>query len=247
MKYLEKVFNIIGIVAYSDIEGVSVIEVSEKAGLPMSSTHRILNDLVECEALVKNLESRKYRLSPRIVPLVHEISRKMNLDLLKVILTELKDEINETVFLSELMENGVAALLTVESNRVFSFRARSGVYLPVHCTASGLAIVAHIESSKAERLMCISSGNKDSQVSQCPLEKFRDRLAKVRRDGFAFCNEEYEPGLRALAVPVLRPNGFAFASITAIAPGERFSDEEGNRQVVERMKEAAVKVGKFMY
>ena len=40
MKYLEKVFNIIGIVAYSDIEGVSVIEVSEKAGLPMSSTHR---------------------------------------------------------------------------------------------------------------------------------------------------------------------------------------------------------------
>ncbi|MDI9374259.1 MAG: IclR family transcriptional regulator C-terminal domain-containing protein, partial [Thermotogota bacterium] len=69
----------------------------------------------------------------------------------------------------------------------------------------------------------------------------------VRRDGFAFCNEEYEPGLRALAVPVLRPNGFAFASITAIAPGERFSDEEGNRQVVERMKEAAVKVGKFMY
>jgi DNA-binding IclR family transcriptional regulator len=68
-----------------------------------------------------------------------------------------------------------------------------------------LAIVAHIESSKAERLMCISSGNKDSQVSQCPIEKFRDRLAKVRRDGFAFCDEEYEPGLRALAVPVLRP------------------------------------------
>ncbi len=55
MKYLQKVLNVICIVAYSDIEGVSVIEVSEKAGLPMSSTHRILNDLVECEALVKNM------------------------------------------------------------------------------------------------------------------------------------------------------------------------------------------------
>ncbi len=247
MNYLRKVLNVINVVAQGDITGGSVIEVSEKSGIPMSSSHRILNDLVECDILTKNDDTRKYRLSPRIVPLVQEIYWKMNLDALKRILTELRDQINETVFLSELTDNGVTSIMAVESNRVFRFRARSGVYLPVHCTAAGLAIVAYIDPAKAEKLMCLSHQNGDDLAVECPVDVFSKRLERVREDGYAFCDKEYEPGLQALAVPVFDRRGLVSASITSIAPGQRFTEKSTKDPIIKFLRQAALEISKYSY
>ncbi|HPE69275.1 MAG TPA: IclR family transcriptional regulator [Thermotogota bacterium] len=245
MKYLQKVFSVIEIVAKGAIGGSTVAEVTDASGLPTSSVHRILNELVECDVLLKREGLHRYRMSPRIAPFIQEIARKMNLDTLRSVLVELRDQVNETVFLSELTERGVASVLTVESNRVFSFRAKAGVYLPVNCTAAGLAIAAHIEPVRAQQLFEHAQQNGDPLAKRCSTEEFLVRLEKVRKEGFAFCNEEYEPGLRALAVPVLNAKGMATASITAIAPGERFADPVVNVRIIEDLKTAARKTALY--
>jgi len=247
LTFLQKVLKVVEIVAHGGSDGITVQEISDRAGMPMSSSHRILNDLVECDVLAKDTELRRYRFSPRIIPLVNEISRKMNLGSLTEILVELKNLVNETIFLSELTENGVTSVLTVESDRVFSFRARSGVYLPVYCTAAGLAIAANIGREEALRLICNSYENGSSELKRCPLEDFEARLEKVKRDGFAFCDEEYEPGIRALAVPVFNGKGKVIASITAIAPKERLNNMKMNEEIVDHLKKAAVMISKFTY
>lgn len=247
LTFLQKVLKVVEIVAHGGSDGITVQEISDRAGMPMSSSHRILNDLVECDVLAKDTELRRYRFSPRIIPLVNEISRKMNLGSLTETLVELKNLVNETIFLSELTENGVTSVLTVESDRVFSFRARSGVYLPVYCTAAGLAIAANIGREEALRLICNSYENGSSELKRCPLEDFEARLEKVKRDGFAFCDEEYEPGIRALAVPVFNGKGKVIASITAIAPKERLNNMKMNEEIVDHLKKAAVMISKFTY
>lgn len=247
MTYLQKVLRMIEIVANSDSSGTTVQEASGKSGFPMSSSHRILNDLVDCEVLTKFEEAKRYRFSPRIIPLVNEISRKMNVVNLKNCLVELKDKINETVFLSELTENGVTSVLTVESDRVFSFRARSGVYLPVHCTAAGLAIAANIDKERALDLICKSHVTNDPEIETCPVEDYKARLERVRQEGFAFCDEEFEPGLRAVAVPVFDSAGSVVASITAIAPKERFSTKRINEEIVANLKKTAVNISKYTF
>jgi len=247
LTFLQKVLKVVEIVAHGGSDGITVQEISDRAGMPMSSSHRILNDLVECDVLAKDTELRRYRFSPRIIPLVNEISRKMNLGSLTETLVELKNLVNETVFLSELTENGVTSVLTVESDRVFSFRARSGVYLPIYCTAAGLAIAAYIGREEALRLICKSYENDSSEVKRCPLEDFEARLERVKRNGFAFCDEEYETGIRALAVPVFNGKGKVIASITAIAPKERLNNMKTNEEIVDHLKEAAVMISKFTY
>ncbi|RLL84896.1 hypothetical protein Y696_11645 [Mesotoga sp. H07pep.5.4] len=245
MTYLQKVLTMIEIVAYCDSGGITVQQAAGKSGFPMSSSHRILNDLVNCEVLTKSEEARRYRLSPRIIPLVNEITRRMNIVNLKNCLVGLKDKINETVFFSELTENGVTSVLTVESDRVFSFRARSGVYLPVHCTAAGLAIAANIDKDRALDLICKSHIGNNPEIETCPAEDYKARLERVRQEGFAFCDEEFEPGLRAVAVPVFDSAGSAVASITAIAPKERFSTKRINEEIVANLKKTAVDVSKY--
>lgn len=245
MTYLQKALRMIEIVAYFDSGGITVQEASGKSGFPMSSSHRILNDLVNSEVLTKSEGTRRYRLSQRIIPLVNEITRKMNIVNLKNYLIELKDKINETVFFSELTENGVKPVLTVESDRVFSFRAKSGVYLPVHCTAAGLAIVANIDEEMALNLICNSHIGNDPEIETCPSEDYKARLERVRQEGFALCDEEFEPGLRAVAVPVFDSAGSAVASITSIAPKERFSTKRINEEIVANLKKTAEDISKY--
>ena len=247
MKYLEKVFLVLKKVSDGPNGGMSVLETSEASGLPMSSTHRILNELIECDVILKDESNKRYRLSPRLVPLVQGISGKMHLDVIKDVLKELRDMINETVFLSELSEGGVTSIMTVESNRMFSFLAKAGVYLPVSCTAAGLAIVAFIDEGKAQELMCQGYDSNDPNVKVCPIEAFKLRLQKVREDGYAFCDEEYEAGLRAVAVPVFREGNLAVASITVIAPAERLSPgAASDMEIVVKLKEAAERIKEFI-
>ncbi len=66
----------------------------------------------------------------------------------------LKDEINETVFLSEIDGKWSFVFASVESNGVFSF-SKIGSLPPRPLHRCRLAIVAYIEPSRAAKLMCI--------------------------------------------------------------------------------------------
>lgn len=68
-----------------------------------------------------------------------------------------------------------------------------------------------------------------------PLERFTPRtltdsdalveqLEQVRMQGFAFCVEELEPGLNAVAAPVFAQNGQVVAAISASGPSFRLTE-----------------------
>jgi len=223
----------------------TVLAVSEKTGFPMSTTHRILNELIESTILVKQEEGKKYRLCLAVVPLVQEILKKTHIDSLHTVLSQLRDETNETVFLSELTHEGIASVLTVESKRVFSFRAHPGVYLPVHCTAAGLAIAAFTDYELVMEMVERTWRYPDPYATRCSTDNLQKRLKTVQEKGFAFCNNEYEPGLQALAVPVFNEMNKAKASLTAIAPGERFSDQKIQTHIVAALKKTADMIRRF--
>ena len=56
-------------------------------------------------------------------------------------------------------------------------------------------------------------------------DAFRAEIDQVRRQGYAVMDEENELGMRAVAVPVLNPQGVAFASLATAVPVFRLSLE----------------------
>ncbi|XIE82082.1 IclR family transcriptional regulator C-terminal domain-containing protein [Streptomyces sp. SBR177] len=52
-------------------------------------------------------------------------------------------------------------------------------------------------------------------------DRFRTEIDKVRADRYAVADEEHEPGIRALGVPVLGPDGTARAALSIAAPAYR--------------------------
>jgi len=246
VNYLQKAFKVISSIARMENGEGTVQAVSEETGFPMSTTHRILNELIECNVLVKQEDVKRYRLCLAVIPLVQEILKKTHVDSLRTIMTELRDTTNETVFLSELTHEGIASVLTVESKRVFSFRAHPGVYLPVHCTAAGLSIAAFNDFGLVAKLVARAMSQSDPYAGHCSSENLQKRLETIREEGYAFCDNEYEPGLQALAVPVFNEDKEVKASITAIAPGARFSNNPTRVRIVEALKKSANAIKKLI-
>ncbi|MFE7658318.1 IclR family transcriptional regulator C-terminal domain-containing protein [Streptomyces bottropensis] len=54
----------------------------------------------------------------------------------------------------------------------------------------------------------------------------RAHVARAAELGYATADEEHHPGLRAVAVPILRPDGTVFAAFSTAAPAFRRSMDD---------------------
>ncbi|MBC7196273.1 MAG: IclR family transcriptional regulator, partial [Deferribacterales bacterium] len=64
-------------------------------------------------------------------------------------------------------------------------------------------------------------------------------IEKVREQGFATDNEEYEIGVRCVGAPVFNFMGNVIAGISISAPAERLSEEKMNTEVASMVKDIA--------
>jgi DNA-binding IclR family transcriptional regulator len=96
-----------------------------------------------------------------------------------------------------------------------------GARAPLHVTAVGklyLAADAPEDVAVYARRTGLPGLTASSLTTLAALEK---ELARVRREGVAFDNEEIEPGLRCIAAPVLDDAGLLVAGLSVSAPAER--------------------------
>ena len=90
----------------------------------------------------------------------------------------------------------------------------------------------------------------ESYLSQTPLKRFTDRtivsveklkqvLRLVSRNGYAIVDQELELGLRSMAVPIQNPNGKIVAALNTGAHAQRVSIQEMQTKFLPRLRTAA--------
>ncbi|MCZ2404934.1 hypothetical protein IV498_17610 [Paenarthrobacter sp. Z7-10] len=95
----------------------------------------------------------------------------------------------------------------------------------LHCTAQGKVLVSMAPQTIREDLL--SSLELTAKGPNCITDRqlFRAALDEVRTRGWALADQEHEAGIRAVAVPVLGPDGVPLAAISTAAPAYRTSIE----------------------
>jgi IclR family pca regulon transcriptional regulator len=78
------------------------------------------------------------------------------------------------------------------------------------------------------------------------IEKLRLLLRNIRRNGYALCDQEYEVGLRSLAVPVLAPNGRCVATLNLSGNAPRLSTLEMQTRFLPHLRNAANELAVFL-
>ncbi|HVX23144.1 MAG TPA: IclR family transcriptional regulator [Acidimicrobiales bacterium] len=173
------------------------------AGLPKSTTHRLLSELIH-EGLVARRGSR-YCLGSgwyllRSTPTASEWDQLANVA--RRPLDELFEATGATVHLGVLDEDEVLYLDKLTARGGTRVPSRVGNRMPSTCTALGKAMLAH-----GGRLLIRTVLSKDlprlAPRSIAAPNLLLEQLAQVRTEGLAFDFEESQPGVSCVGAPIM--------------------------------------------
>ncbi|WP_455354322.1 IclR family transcriptional regulator [Streptomyces sp. SYSU K217416] len=215
LSLLEKAAKVLG--AFDGTEPrLSLTEVVRRSGIPRSSAHRILDQLVQLRWLDR--EGRDYRMGMRILELGalashHNRLRRAALPLLH----SLHETTGHLVHLSVLDGAEVVYLERIGGSEDTSVPSRVGGRVPAYCTAAGKAILAFSDPAAVEHVLAYGLRPRTPRTLIHPVA-FRSDLAATRDRGVAFDREESFRGVACVAAP-LRGAGRAVAAVSVSCKG----------------------------
>jgi DNA-binding IclR family transcriptional regulator len=199
----------------------SVGDLAEAAGLPKSTTSRLLRAL-ETRGLVQR-DGPRGSLRPGPVLVAFARTSGSGVDLVAATATAL-DELaaltGETVNLAIAGHDGVEHLAQRDSRYFLGSSNWIGRPVPFHAAANGKVFlafgVARLPRGPLAKLTAHTISDRGTLDAE---------LADVRTRGWATAVEELEPGLLAVAAPVRGPDGEVVAALSVSAPSVRLTPE----------------------
>ncbi|HLT57565.1 MAG: IclR family transcriptional regulator [Limnochordales bacterium] len=212
--------------ALRDAERLSLAELSERVGQPRSSLFRIL-DTLECRGYVEHLpDVDGYALGLAAASLAgrHTVSAALR-RVARPVLTELAEELGETVNLGMLLGAEVVYVDMVESHYAMRMNVTIGSRSPAHSTSLGKALLAFAGPEVDLQRLLPPALPAMTPNTITDREQLLKELKVVRARGWSLDDEENEPGARCVGAPILGNQGSAVAAISVAGPASRLSDD----------------------
>ena len=224
VQVIERMFTLLDVLASRE-EAISLKEISEKSGLHLSTTHRLLNDLATGR-FVDHPQPGSYRLGMRLLELGNLVKSRLNVrDAALLPMRELHKLIQQPVNLSVRQGDEIVYVERAYSERSGMQVVRAiGGRAPLHLTSVGKLFLAADDPQRVRAYATRTglSGHTKNSLTQLPaLER---ELSKVRQYGNAHDNEELELGVRCMAAGIYDDQGALVAGLSISAPAERLED-----------------------
>lgn len=215
---------------------LTLSDVARRSNLPLTTAHRLLNELVENDLVT--------RANKRFVPNLHMFEMGLKIQWVRALretaeplMHEYASQNNYIVNLAVLSGPDIVYIAKVAGPRAPETPSHVGGRLPAHCTALGKLLLGHLDPQEAHRRLTgdLVRLSPYSTVSRRILEQ---ELAQVRVEGVAHDREEVLLGLSCVAVPV-RSHGHLVAALSVSGR----TDEVQKRTDPRSLQELAFRVG----
>jgi len=213
-------------------DGMTVSELADRLDQPISSIHRLLQTLVQERIIWQDSREKRYSLSVNLMELTQVLVRDQRLRFVaRPYLEKLVKETGDAAFLAALIQDQVISLDSAETYEgpSFSYSVVPFQIMPLHCSASGKAILAYLPPRKIDELLDGYKLSRYTERTITDVATLRSHLVKIREQGYAVCADEAMLGVTALACPILNTDGQAKAAIGICAPTPRFDAEHLDR------------------
>jgi DNA-binding IclR family transcriptional regulator len=225
VQVIERMFTLIDVLASRE-DAIPLKEISEKAGLHPSTTHRILNDLV-AGRYVDRPQSGSYRLGMRLLELGNLVKARLNVrDAALIPMRELHKLTQQPVNLSMRQGDEIIYVERAYSERSGMQVVRAiGGRAPLHLTSVGKLFLAADDPQRTRAYATRTGLQGHTKNSITDLETLERELSKVRQYGQASDNEELELGVRCMAAGIYDDQGKLVAGLSISAPSGRLEDD----------------------
>lgn len=198
-------------------------EIGRRAGLPSSTAHRIVEDLVRAGLLDRD-EDHRVHLGMRLWELALRGSRALRLRQAALPHMErVQARIREHTQLAVLEQDSALFLERLSDPDAVSNITRIAGRLPLHASSSGLVLLAFGGDELQERVLSgrLTAVSPDTVTDAAALRRM---LAGIRRAGHVVAPGSIETLATGVAVPVRDADGEVIAALSVVQPREAAPD-----------------------
>jgi DNA-binding IclR family transcriptional regulator len=232
---VKKAFRILQTI--SDSKGGSGIsEIAKQLKIGKSTVHGITAAVEELGLLVRDPLHKKYQLGYSLLELSRKFYKKMELrDIARVPMERLAEKVEESVFLGIMNGDHITVLDVVESHHEVKITSPPGTRLPLLVGANGKVLLGQFEEEKAKGILQKMGLKRYTPKSIVDAKKFIKEVEEAKKKGCAIDDEEYLPGVRAVAAP-LQTASLAPAAIWVVGFTSTFTDHKMKEVILEIRK-----------
>lgn len=196
-------------------DSLTLSEISRRAGLPLTTTHRIVGELAGRSFLEREANGR-YQIGLRLWELASGAPRSVGLRAAALpIMEDLYEVTHENVQLAVIDGMDAVYVERISGRRSVHVVTRAGQRLPLHATGVGLVLLAFADNEVQERALS-SELVRYTRYTVTDPRRLRRMLAEVRQRGYAISERQVETISTSIAAPVRDRSGAVVAAISVV-------------------------------
>jgi len=225
---------------------LTIEEIASLSGLPKSTCYRVLKTFKKKNLIELNGDPGKYKLGVRLLKIESVIHKSIKVAAISMhYLQELSTISGETAELVILNKDEAVCIEKVDSAETLRVMPDKGAVMGLHSGASGKVIMAYLSEEQQNKIIEEKGLKKFTAYTIIDPILLKRHLQKIRKVGYATSDQEFSPGVRALAAPIFNLNNKIIASICVVGPRERLTSRkislliddvlEASREITKRL------------
>jgi DNA-binding IclR family transcriptional regulator len=223
-----------------------ISQIAHQLQLDRSTTYRILLSLEKCGFVEKDKKTGEYSLGVATFETGNIYLRRMDfIQISKPIMAGLALEVQETVHLAVLSDTEIVYVDKVDSPRTLGVMSKIGQRAPVYCTGLGKVLLAHQPNDELSRIVQQIKLKPFTRNTISSKKKLVEELRKIRKQGYALDQKEYEQDVECIGAPIRNHLGHTIAAISISGPQRKINTPQ-EKQFIGHVVKAAASVSSKM-
>lgn len=188
-------------------------ELAHRLDLSRAAARRYLMTLTALGYMAT--DGKAYWLTPKVMRLGHSYVSSARLPRTVLpLLQKLTETLGESTSLAVLEDEDAVYITRASAVKLLSTTIEPGTRLPAHTTAAGRILLSLMPDAELDRWL--ESADLKAYTPQTTTDKsaFRRELLKMRKQGYAATEGQYELGLRGIAVPLVDGAGMPVGALS---------------------------------
>jgi len=220
-----RALSLLNVIAEDD-RGLTMTQISQLAGLPMSTTHRLLTTLQHEHYVRYDNDQSLWKMGVQAFVIGNAFVRSRDIIATsRPFMAALVEQSGETCNLAVAELGECIYLAQIECQQIVRVQAKPGSRVPIHSSAVGKALLAAMPMDKAQRFIKMREFERATTNTTIEQKALCAEIDTVREVGFAYDDEEHCVGLRCVAAAIYDEFGEPLAAVSLSGPLARVDDQ----------------------
>lgn len=222
----EKLLLVLEALAYQN-QPVKLIDFAKELNMNPSTLYRFLSAMENTGYVTQNEVTGKYSLNLKLCYLAEMVKRNQSLvALLHYAVVEASTLFQEAAHLAQAEDQRIVYVDNVTTTlQALTIQQYIGKTAPMHCTGVGKLFLSEYSDDALDAYIHHQELTALTPYTITTKESLRKELEQVRKQGYAYDNEECELGVRCVAVPIIDCSGHVVSGLSVSGPITRLTDE----------------------